>query len=79
MKYLIFVMTFMAIPANAITWNQFWRPFENGAYYRSPVYYAPRPVCTRVIYREEYIPGNEWRHGYVRTWTERVHVPCGYY
>jgi hypothetical protein len=79
MKYLIFVMTFMALPANAVTWNQFWRPFNNGSYYRSPVYYAPRPVCFQIVQREQYVPGNEFRPGYVRTWTERVYVPCGYH
>jgi len=74
MKYLLLLLPFVSFPASAITWNQFWRPFENGAYYRSPVYYAP--VCTEVFYREEYIPGNNWRPGHVRTWRERVRVPC---
>lgn len=33
-------------------------------------------TCYKDVYREEYIPGNRWRSGYVRTWTEQVSIPC---
>ena len=79
MKYLPLLLVLLASPANAITWNQFWRPFNNGSYYRSPFYYNPPPICTRNVYHREYVPGDGYRYGYVRTWTERVQVPCGYY
>ncbi len=79
MKYLILLLPFVPLSADAITWNQFWRPFENGAYYRSPVYYSPPQVCTEIVHHREYVPGNGWRYGYVRTWSERVRVPCNIY
>ena len=79
MKYLPLLLLLLASPVNAITWNQFWRPFNNGTYHRSPVYYNYNSTCSRLVYREQYIPGNGYRYGYVRTWTERVRVPCGYH
>lgn len=79
MKYLPLLLVLLASPANAITWNQFWRPFNNGSYYRSPFYYNYTPVCTQLVYHREYVPGDGYRYGYVRTWSERVQVPCGYY
>ena len=77
MKYLPLLLLFFTLPAKSITWNQFWRPFENGAYYRSPVYYVP--MCNRIVYREEYISGTEWGPGYVRYWREKIRVPCNSY
>jgi hypothetical protein len=70
------------IPANAITWQQFWEPFvhedsdhrheRNRDNYREHFYHR---YCIKRIRREEYVPGNRWRPGYVRTWYEEV--PCG--
>lgn len=74
MKYLILLLPFITLPANAITWKEFWEPFENREYHHRPSYYTP--TCTQVVYREQYIPGNEWRPGYVRYWKERIKVPC---
>ena len=72
MKYLVLLLPFVTLPANAITWKEFWEPFEQRVYYREP-------ICTEVVYREEYVPGNRWNPGYVRTWRERVRVPCSIY
>jgi len=77
MKLLLLLSTiFLATPSQAITWNQFWRPFNHG----TGVYYYNRPytnhTCFRDVYREQYIPGNHWSPGYVRRWTERVRVSC---
>lgn len=69
MKYLILLLSFITLPASAITWNEFWEPFDGRVYYK-------QPICTKVVYREEYIPGNRWNPGYVRHWKERVRVPC---
>ena len=33
-------------------------------------------VCTRMEYREEYVPGTHRKPGYIRTFKERVKVPC---
>ena len=41
-----------------------------------PGYSASR-TCTRVEYREEYIPGTRNNPGYVKNWEETVEVPCG--
>ena len=72
MKYLLLLLPFVTLPASAITWKEFWEPFEPRVYYREP-------ICTEVVYREEYVPGNRWRPGYVRHWQERVRVPCSIY
>ena len=33
-------------------------------------------ACYETVYREEYIPGTRGNPGTVRTWNERVRVPC---
>lgn len=81
MRLLLLISTiFLATPSQAITWNQFWRPFNNGSgvYFYNNNYYNgyTNAKCFRDVYREEYIPGNGWSYGYVRRWTERVRVPC---
>lgn len=78
---LILPLTFLPLPAQAITWKEFWKPFNNGSYYYQPYY--PRtyyvPMCNRTVYREEYIPGDYWNSGYVRRWNETITVPCNGY
>jgi hypothetical protein len=73
----IFFLTFLPIPAQAITWDQFWAPFA----YDRPYIYERRytPLCNRRVYYEDYVPGNYWRSGYVRRWSEIVRVPCDEY
>ena len=44
--------------------------------YRSRGGYAEEEKCYRKEYREEYVPGNSKRPGYVRTYRKRVEVPC---
>lgn len=76
-KLLLFIpLTFFPLPAFAITWGEFWTPFT---YNQSPPpveYYVP--MCRRKVYHEEYVPGNGWTRGYVRSWYEFIHVPCNY-
>ena len=77
MKFLpILFLTLLPIPAQAITWKEFWEPFtyERPQYYRNYV-----PLCRERVYYEEYVPGNRWRPGYVRTWSEIITVPCDPY
>lgn len=80
MKFLIIFLTiFVASPVEAITWNQFWRPFRNGGYYySSPSYYAPRYYgnCKREVVREEVISGDGRIEPYVRTFKEVQYYPC---
>jgi len=75
MKFLpLFLLTLLSFPAQAITWKEFWEPFRSERHY----HYHPRyiPMCNVRVYHEEYIPGNRYRSGYVRTWTEWERVPC---
>ena len=75
MKFLpLLFLTLLPIPVQAITWKEFWEPFR----YERP-YYRNYRVCTERVYYEEYVPGNRWRPGYVRTWSELVTVPCDSY
>jgi hypothetical protein len=75
MKKFLFLLplTFISLPAQAITWKEFWEPFtyERPSYYREYV-----PMCNRRIWREEYVPGDYYRSGYVRRWSEWIRVPC---
>lgn len=68
MKYIFLTALLLQLPAKAITWNEFWQPFDNRIYVGTG--------CTRVVYREQYVPGNYWRRGYVKHWKERIKVPC---
>jgi hypothetical protein len=70
MKYLFPLLLLIPFPAQAITWEEFWRPLP----YRQEYYHVP--MCTRFVYREQYVPGDQWNPGYVRRWTDRVRVPC---
>jgi hypothetical protein len=78
---LLLPLTFLPLPAQAITWGEFWAPFTPGRVYvrEYPVYRRYIPMCDRPIIREEYVPGNYWRSGYVRHWTEWVRVACDDY
>jgi hypothetical protein len=70
-KYILPILIFTPTPIFAITWREFWEPFT----YQRPQYVL---MCSKRIYREEYISGNRWRPGYVRHWYEWTRVPCDY-
>lgn len=76
MKYIPLLFLFLIPPAKSITWEEFWRPISPGTYYRSPVYHESPRLCNKVVYKEQYIPGNSWKPGYVRYWKETIRVPC---
>ena len=83
MKFLIiFLAFFLASPVEAITWNQFWRPFRNGGYYTNyyPRYYGNYPRysgnCKREVLREEVISGDGRTEPYVKTFKEVQYYPC---
>jgi len=75
MKLLPFLLLpFLSLPAQAITWKEFWEPFRTEHVYH---YHRPYiPMCNVRVHHEEYVPGNRYRSGYVRTWTEWKRVPC---
>lgn len=61
--------------SQAITWDQFWRPFNNGYGYG----YYPlirSGTCRKEIFHEEFFPGNSTTPGYTRRWSEVRQVPC---
>lgn len=79
--FLLFVLVFVSSPSHAITWKEFWEPFNNRYYnyYPSPYRYRQRriyEVCRKEIYREQYIPGDIYTPGYVKRWRETIEVPC---
>ena len=62
-------------------------PFQANAYesigdrsnreaYDSQKGYAYENKCFRYEYREEYIPGNSFSPGYVKSYNEKVSIPC---
>jgi hypothetical protein len=73
---LLLPLVFLPVPAKAITWGEFWAPFTYEREYYAPRYYEP--MCNRRIWHEEYVPGDYYRPGYVRRWSEWVRVPCDY-
>ena len=38
--------------------------------------YSHERTCFKSEYREEYVPGTEDSPGYVKSWKDRVEVPC---
>ena len=49
---------------------------SNRQTYDSQKGYAYENKCFRYEYREEYIPGNSLSHGYVKSYNEKVSIPC---
>lgn len=71
-KILTFLaLIFISTPSQAITWEEFWEPFsyEYGSKIKTV-------ECYKTIYYERYIPGNGYSRGYVRSWIEKVRIPC---
>ena len=76
MKQLVLTLSTLLIstPVQAITWGEFWEPFTHNDSHHH--YHYHHEMCTERIVREQYIPGNRWRSGFVRTWTEWITIPC---
>ena len=50
--------------------------FRNHELYQSRKGYAFEKKCFRLEYREYYVPGNSISPGYVKSYNEKVSVPC---
>ena len=77
MKYcslLLFVLSF-ATPLNALTWAEFWEPFVEGSHYHSRIRNRTQ-TCYKIVRWEEYIPGDSVSPGYVKSFNEKVSIPC---
>ena len=74
MKILIAVLILGAsFPVNA---NESNGGFNNRRAYESQNGYAYERKCFRYEYREQYIPGNSITPGYVKSYNEKVSIPC---
>ena len=49
---------------------------SNREAYKSQKGYAYENKCFRYEYREQYIPGNSMSPGYVKSYNEKVSIPC---
>jgi len=76
MNSLLAALFVISLPssAQAITWGEFWEPFTHNDSHHH--YHYHHEMCTERIVREQYVPGNRWRSGFVRTWTEWITIPC---
>tara|TARA_Y100001968_G_scaffold85521_1_gene76647 strand:- start:18 stop:467 length:450 start_codon:yes stop_codon:yes gene_type:complete len=59
--YLLPLLLLSAIPTNA-------HEYQRG--------YTTQRSCYKEIYREEYVAGTRSSHGYVKSYADRVEVPC---
>ena len=50
---------------------------SNRQAYESQTGYTTQRSCFRETYREEYIAGTRQSKGYVKSFTDRIEVPCG--
>ena len=67
------VIIFLSFPANAHHKDFL---YENKDIYKSQKGYAYEEKCFRFEYREDYIPGTSISPGYVKSYKEKVSVPC---
>ena len=74
MKILITTLILSAtFPVNAY---ESIRDFSNRQTYESQKGYAYEKKCFRYEYREKYIPGSSISPGYVKSYNEKVAIPC---
>ena len=74
MKTFIAVITLLSsLPVEAHHRANYYR---NKGIYSSHKGYAYEEKCFRFKYREDYIPGNAISPGYVKSYKEKVSVPC---
>ena len=74
MKTFIAVLVLGAsLPLNAY---ENFRYIGNRESYNSQKGYAYENKCFRYEYKEEYIPGNSMSPGYVKSFREKVSIPC---
>ena len=74
MKSLIaFFVLASTLPANAF---EKFGVYNNRLTYNSRNGYAYENKCFRYEYREQYIPGNSMSPGYVKSYHEKVSIPC---
>ncbi len=65
-----------SLPVNAY---ENFRHIRNREVYESQKGYAYENKCFRYEYRETYIPGNSMSPGYVKSYNEKISIPCNTY
>ena len=74
MKILVATLLLGAtLPVNAFDVIGYYR---NREAYESQKGYAYENKCFRYEYREQYIPGNSMSPGYVKSYHEKISIPC---
>ena len=74
MKLLITTLILASsVPVYAYERNGYYSNYES---YESQKGYAYEKKCFRYIYREQYIPGNSTSPGYVKSYNEKISIPC---
>ncbi len=72
----IFIATFiLALPFPVVAYENI-GDRSNRVAYDSQTGYAYENKCFRYEYREEYIPGTSMSPGYVKSYNEKVSIPC---
>lgn len=76
----------LATPAQAITWEEFWEPFDNDTqvhiYHNHPRPRRIRPrMCEKWVVRDQWVPGyydrrDRWVRGHWVTKEKLKRVPC---
>jgi uncharacterized protein YcfJ len=64
-KLIPLLLTILSIPSSAIAGPTHYQPG-----------YSSEEKCYRTEYREEYVPGTSASPGYVKTYRDKVEVPC---
>jgi len=72
-KFFTAIILFATLPANAFDHFNYREDYK---VYNSKNGYAFENRCFRFEYREYYIPGNSISPGYVKSYNEKVSVPC---
>lgn len=74
----ISIVTFVLLPFFPLPVNSHQKINDNGnnQTYSSQKGYAYEEKCFRFEYREDYIPGTSTSPGYVKSFKEKVSVPC---
>tara|TARA_B100000886_G_scaffold318415_1_gene258411 strand:- start:236 stop:676 length:441 start_codon:yes stop_codon:yes gene_type:complete len=72
----ILIATLLLSTSFSVNAHESIREQSNQEVYESQKGYAYENKCFRYEYKEEYIPGNSMFPGYVKSYREKVSIPC---
>ena len=80
MKRLLILIPLLLLPtsAQAITWKEFFDAIKEHQYdHLFPVHATNKTVtCIQIVTWEEYVQGSGHYKGYVRSQSNKFHIPC---